>query len=403
MHVSLFSETSKPPVVFPLVPCGSGGSDTVTLGCLATGFTPSPLTFTWKLDNTALTDVITYPSMQKGSEYMGITQVRVRRADWDAKKQFQCVANNAAGESTGQVVKVVSPNITLYPVWDDKQVKLICTLSGYFPKTLTVEWLMDYQKLAGVQPTERSLQSAEGEETSYSLTSEIEPRMEKWIIGSHFTCKAVHNQTENKNKSCGLTLVSSAVPRNNPPPIHVETPSFKTVMTNPDVEATCFIHNVGDVMLTWLMDDREPLKDKVVQKTNATSTISTLTVASSVWRTLDILKLSPSVELVVVPGEESGRQRLLCSGWGFNPQIKWLSGSQQLSPLLSETSMDTNGRVAVTSQLTVPQKEWKTGKVFTCEVSDGSLNKINKHISVCSGKAPAKQTLFTHKSDKIKN
>nr|XP_054606468.1 uncharacterized protein LOC107374380 isoform X2 [Nothobranchius furzeri] len=502
--VTVSSETSKPPVVFPLVPCGSGGSDTVTLGCLATGFTPSPLTFTWKLDNTALTDVITYPSTQKGSEYMGITQVRVRRADWDAKKQFQCVANNAAGESTGQVVKqivrVVSPNITLYPVWDDKQVKLICTLSGYFPKTLTVEWLMDHQKLAGVQPTERSLQSAEGEETSYSLTSEIEPRMEKWTKGSHFTCKAVHNQTEFVE-----TTSICQFPRNNPPPIHVETPSFKTVMTNPDVEATCFIHNVGDVMLTWLMDDREPLKDKVVQKTNATSTISTLTVASSVWKTLDILKckakhpcisdektvkvsgptvktpqmklrrslsdllkpddfvlqcditqlssqdlyvtfqaegndisekmfvdlpegldqhsvtrsfsvpnesrsssrftcsvtqgfsstyfrsneisivyVSPSVELVVVPGEESGRQRLLCSGWGFNPQIKWLSGSQQLSPLRSETSMDTNGRVAVTSQLTVPQKEWKTGKVFTCEVSDGSLNKINKHISVCS-------------------
>lgn len=50
-------------------------------------------------------------------------------------------------------------------------------------------------------------------------------------------------------------------------------------------------------------------------------------------------------------------------------------------------SMDTNGRVAVTSQLQVPQKEWKTGKVFTCEVSDSTLNKITrKNISVCSGK-----------------
>uniref|UniRef100_A0A3Q3LHZ4 Ig-like domain-containing protein n=1 Tax=Labrus bergylta TaxID=56723 RepID=A0A3Q3LHZ4_9LABR len=97
------------------------------------------------------------------------------------------------------------------------------------------------------------------------------------------------------------------------------------------------------------------------------------------------VSLDPSVELLLVPGEESGQQRLSCSGWGFDPQIKWSSESQQKSPLTYDISMGAGGRVAVTSQLLVPQKEWKTGKSFTCEVSDRSLNKqYRKEISVCT-------------------
>uniref|UniRef100_A0A3Q3GMW4 Ig-like domain-containing protein n=1 Tax=Labrus bergylta TaxID=56723 RepID=A0A3Q3GMW4_9LABR len=99
------------------------------------------------------------------------------------------------------------------------------------------------------------------------------------------------------------------------------------------------------------------------------------------------VSLDPSVELLLVPGEESGQQRLSCSGWGFDPQIKWSSESQQKSPSTYDISMGAGGRVAVTSQLLVPQKEWKTGKSFTCEVSDRILKKdVQQEISLCSGK-----------------
>ncbi|GLD66692.1 hemicentin-1-like protein [Lates japonicus] len=94
--------------------------------------------------------------------------------------------------------------------------------------------------------------------------------------------------------------------------------------------------------------------------------------------------VDPSVKVLLVPSERSESQKLFCSGWGFNPQIKWFSESREISSD-NDITMGADGRVAVTSQVEITQKKWKTGKVFTCEVSDKSLNKkVNKSISLCS-------------------
>ncbi|KAI3359271.1 hypothetical protein L3Q82_002788 [Scortum barcoo] len=85
--------------------------------------------------------------------------------------------------------------------------------------------------------------------------------------------------------------------------------------------------------------------------------------------------VDPSVELLLAPSEESGTQRLSCTGWGFNPQIKWFAGFEERTPSTNDISMGADGLVTVTSQLHIPQQEWKTAKGFSCEVSDTSLAK----------------------------
>ncbi|XP_060882941.1 uncharacterized protein LOC132954402 [Labrus mixtus] len=400
---------------------------------------------------------------------------------------------------------VVSPNITLQPVWEGEfkalGVRLICTLSGFFPDKLSVEWKLDNNPLV-INPIERKLQTVEGVKKTFSFSSEIEPNSKEWAKGSSYTCKAIHNNIEFTKTISVCQIVPSTTPA-----MHLQTPSFKTVMeAKSDIEATCSVCTIFDATVTWRLDDDSPSKEHINQVTNASHIISTLTVSSSSWQRLKNLKckaehhcfsstevtfvpgpavrppliqirrslphllkgdsavlecditqsdsrdlsvtlqtntnaiigkqfvdlpqtpgphsisrffsvpqnhwkkntsfycrvsqgfsgsstsnstgiifVDPSVELLLVPGEESGQQRLSCSGWGFDPQIKWSSESQQKSPSTYDISMGAGGRVAVTSQLLVPQEEWKTGKNFTCEVSDRILKKdVQQEISLCS-------------------
>ncbi|KAM4535197.1 uncharacterized protein V3H82_025023 isoform 2-T2 [Fundulus diaphanus] len=397
-------------------------------------------------------------------------------------------------------VRVVSPNITLYPVWEgefgNSQVRLICALSGYFPNKLSVEWHKNGQILKDITPNEKTL--VDEVKKAYSRFTEITPRTADWETGSTFTCKSVHNSSVFEK-----TIDICQILGKNPPLIHMEIPAYKTVSEKTSVEATCFIRSALNPNLTWLMDGGPPQTTPILDK-NTTFTITKLTVPSTTWEKLtslqckvehpcfsnvktvhfsgpsvtlphveikrsfqdlqkgdsaafqcDISQLSsrdlyvalkangqdilekqyinlpegpgphsvsrifyvprelwktdtsltcavkqgfsssvvtsnstsnifvnPSVELYLASSKAQGQQTLLCSGLGFNPQIKWLNG---ISTSSYEISTDTKGRVAVTSQLTVPETVWKSGKVFKCEVSDKSMNNVVvEEISICS-------------------
>lgn len=78
----------------------------MTLGCIATGFTPASLTFKWTdASGTAMTDFVQYPVVQSNGKYSGVSQIRVRKQDWESRKKFQCAVDHSTGEKSAGIEK----------------------------------------------------------------------------------------------------------------------------------------------------------------------------------------------------------------------------------------------------------------------------------------------------------
>ncbi|KAK2833602.1 hypothetical protein Q5P01_017491 [Channa striata] len=426
--VTVTSATTTGPSVFPLIQCGSGTGNLFTLGCLATGFTPSSLTFKWTKDGTPLTDFIQYPPVRKGSEYTGVSQIQVSRQDWNNGQRFKCLVEHPGGNSqTPHIVKkrerLVSPNITLHPAWENgfwaTPVRLICTLSGFFPDKWDVAWKQDNRPLT-TRETKEKLRSVVGEEETFSLSSEIKPNMREWEKGSDFTCNSKPTSDLTKTISiCERPAVTdpSVEIRRSLPDLRKRNSVVLicdvTQLSSSDLYITFQANDVDiseklDLYITFQANDvdiSEKLYVDLPESTEPHSVSRKFSVPSNYQKkdknftctvnqgfsrkfksqSTGNIFVDPSVELLVVPSEASGPQRLSCSGSGFNPHIQWFSESQQRSSSTNDVIADADGRVTVTNQLQVPQTEWTTGKVFSCEVSDRSLGtKVKKDISFCS-------------------
>ncbi|KAJ4932724.1 hypothetical protein JOQ06_011139 [Pogonophryne albipinna] len=147
--VTVSSATATKPTVFPLMQCGSGTGDTVTLGCLATGFAPSALTYGWSKNGAdlPLTDFIQYPPIQKNDHYQGVSQIQVSRQDWDAKEKFKCTVTHEAGTAQGDFVRpVVVYRVPTLKVLastssEESESYLSCLATDFSPDEYKFKWL----------------------------------------------------------------------------------------------------------------------------------------------------------------------------------------------------------------------------------------------------------------------
>ncbi|XP_067283412.1 uncharacterized protein ighd [Pseudorasbora parva] len=101
----------------------------------------------------------------------------------------------------------------------------------------------------------------------------------------------------------------------------------------------------------------------------------------------------PTIELLVVSSvgqSNSKTQKLLCSGKGFDPKIKWIPKSYDKTGTALGTMME-DGRVKVYSEILVPQQEWEKGVTYTCEIDDGRNVKTTANTSICAVIAPSSQ------------
>uniref|UniRef100_A0A4W5RX45 Ig-like domain-containing protein n=1 Tax=Hucho hucho TaxID=62062 RepID=A0A4W5RX45_9TELE len=267
------------PTVFPLMQCGSGAGDMLTLGCIATGFTPASLTFKWKdTAERALNDFVQYPVVQTGGKYIGVSQLRVKRAEWDNKKTFKCAVEHSAGSKEVIMQKPVErPPISFYvmtpskeEMQDNQTASFACLARDFSPKHHEITWLKNNKPIAkGVKNFCQDEKKGE-DNTMYSATSFLSVGETEWTDGSEYTCQFSH-KSGNQTK----TVKYSSGEMEKRPSVFLLAP---TEITSSDmVTLTCYVKDFypKTVLVAWLVNDELVTVNSTKYQYNTTSAIET--------------------------------------------------------------------------------------------------------------------------------
>ncbi|KAG9337386.1 hypothetical protein JZ751_028806, partial [Albula glossodonta] len=180
--------------------CGSEGvTDTLTLACITSGFTPSSsVTFAWQDNNDkSISDFIQYPDVQSNGANTKISQLRVKAADWDPQKPYKCAVSHpsmstAKVESFRKPAPPSPPTVNLLPVSSGNSAPdaLICVIRDFYPKTLAVNWKVNGRDQTG-SITWQTEKQAPG---VYSASSILKVDRTKWDSSEEYTCEVVHQK-----------------------------------------------------------------------------------------------------------------------------------------------------------------------------------------------------------------
>ncbi|XP_051250463.1 immunoglobulin mu heavy chain-like [Dicentrarchus labrax] len=406
-QVTVSSGTPIKPTVFPLMQCGSGSGDTVTLGCLATGFTPSSLTYSWSKNGTPLTDFIQYPAVQKNNVYMGVSQIRVSRQDWDARQPFQCVATHAAG-NTQAIVKQrdpVPPKVTLLSEPRGDSQALLCIIEDFFPNNLTVNWKKNQDDVAGT--TWDPVLNGD----VYSAVSVLKVKNTDWNSNAVYKCVATHRGQQYKKIASKATVT-----------VTLNQPSAKEIFSNNEAKLECIVTGrdksiVNEIQITWQIDEQtvaENIESRVSSDGDQHSKTSTMSRNRTEWQGVNKVRCSAAredmtpvvqdltvhkgdvsktkVTVHVLPGEVNKEAEVSLVCLVFSPvlQDSYIAWSENIekSPGIYKDGINfppqkTKDGYFVTSVYTTTKAEWETTwKMFECNVWVAGSNESMKPRAV---------------------
>ncbi|XP_030638819.1 uncharacterized protein LOC115819407 [Chanos chanos] len=388
------------------------GSEPQKLLCSGTGFNPK---IKWLSKSGQNIDATTEITMGQDGRVTITSEVSVKKQDWYEGSQFTCEVNDPDLKTIKKDISVCSvhqfssPSIhierpSLRNIMTQEKVTAACVVHA--PYGTKVSWLKN-----GLED-KTSIKHANSE--TQSIISNLTLSKNEWNTLTTLTCKAVHLCFKEVQKT--ITLKESVKES----PTVVIRRSFSEFLKNNSAVLECIVGNIssGEVSITFQVNGEDHLEAQYIDlsESNELHSLTTqFTVPNSKYQknnqfTCKVLKSptnwwpsspisnlfgDPVVELSVKPSSEtpgSEPQKLLCSGTGFNPKIKWLSKSGQNIDATTEITMGQDGRVTITSEVSVKKQDWYEGSQFTCEVSDPVLEKpIRKSISVCTVTEPSYQ------------
>nr|XP_024656261.1 immunoglobulin gamma-1 heavy chain-like [Maylandia zebra] len=291
--VTVTTATSTAPTVFPLVPCGTESGDMITLGCLATGFNPPAVTFSWNKGSTALTDFIQYPAVQKGDVYTGVSQVRVRKQDWDTQQNFQCVVNHAAGNAQTPVrptpVFKQNPTLKVFSSSSDEDgtYTASCFAKEFAPKKHGIKWLKngaDVTSKIDLTETVCDSKNAAGK-ILYSATSFLTVNSSDLNDKTTFTCQFTGGEDGSLNKTVPYKVIPTCpdcVTSN--VKVEITGPATEDMLLDKKGTLTCRVTVQKDKpQIMWEDENKEEIASKPMIEENGMTYLSKLDITYDEW------------------------------------------------------------------------------------------------------------------------
>ncbi|CAN9505932.1 unnamed protein product [Ophioblennius macclurei] len=423
--VTVTSAVSTAPTVFPLSPCSNEGADTFTLGCLATGFTPSSLTFAWSKSDVALTDFIQYPAVQKGDAYIGTSQIQVAKNDWDKVESIKCIVTHPAGGAQGSFavpeVKYVSPTLKVCSSEEDNEVTFSCIAKDFAPRGYNITWQKNGQKImGGTEEIETISAGRSGNDTTlYSAASFLTVDASDWAKGTTYNCLFEGTGKDNPNTAQkSVTFKETTTQCDGCPEadveIKIEGPRIEEMSANRKGTLTCIVKvNKGRVeKISWEKSSgNEVAGSELVPNKGRQNTLShVLDITYEEWsqgteffcvvvhedmveplkkeykKDIETEVQRPSV-FMLPPVEHSQMAILTCLVKGFSPEdvfVSWLVNDEETGSdyeFNTTSSVASNGAYSAYGQLTLSLEQWKDkDNVYSCVVYHESLINTTKSI-----------------------
>ncbi|KAF5896130.1 Ig heavy chain [Clarias magur] len=332
-----------------------------------------------------------------------LSQISIDAQQWNEGKEFTCSAThqNKTFNQTWSICKGhpnSEPRISLEKpplgsILTDTHVTTSCVVETVLQPT--VSWLVD-----GNEKINTGINSERQDE---STVSNLTISVEDWTKSRTITCRAEHPCFKTRERT--ITIPETVQKR---PTVEIRR-SLADIGKRDSAVLECAASGLpsGELSVTFQANDEKFPEAQYVnlpegqdtmtacftipkthRTTNCHFTCQIQLSRSIKWKSNSIKNLfdDPSVKLSVVSNEDKSTsmiQKLLCSATGLNPEIKWLPESIKNND--TEVTLNADGRMKVSSELSVPEQEWKRGTTFTCQVSDqGGLKTVQNRTSLCA-------------------
>ncbi|KAJ8383726.1 hypothetical protein AAFF_G00215680 [Aldrovandia affinis] len=413
-QVTVDSGEQTLPTVFPLLGCGPVTGGYVTVGCMATGFMPDMLTFTWASKAGAVvSDIIQYPSVKSGSKYTVISQAKVTAADWGADKSLQCTAEHPAGKVEAPLVMppkheqpahvyLMTPSPEEQK--NNKTATFACFASKFAPRKHSFTWLRNDKEISeGVTTLPEVKQN--GEKEVYSATSFLHLNDSQWRDAeTSVSCEFKHKFAVKKT-----AVYSQGCLPDNPVIVTIIPPSNEDLFLNSRVTLSCKI--TGDLSgiesVVWKKEDNTELvsthevegnsdvyKLQISNEDWANGTMFTCTVQHSDsaipikkhYRRENGGKQQPPSVFILAPAEQPSKHMvtLTCYAKEFYPKevlISWLADDEPVTTDFQTTEVVKTGNTySVYSEFPITAGDWESGIVYSCVVHHEAANKLMRTI-----------------------